>query len=114
MSVSMFRKLVLLLGLMSLLTACGEIYVPPPVNLNPIPPVVTAPIPVPAPLPLPMPLPFPMNDLIVQRGFYAGCRGRVVNVFTVFGQGNFYTLNPLYCAFTNTTFFNITLHWSMF
>jgi hypothetical protein len=114
MSKSMFRKLSIILGACCLLTACGDIYTPPPINLNPLPPVVVNPVP-PAPLPLPMPVPPPIgNFVVVQRGFYAGCRGNIVNVYNVFGTGNFYTLNPLYCAFTNTTFFNITLHWSMF
>lgn len=106
----MFRKLVIALGLCSLL-ACGDIYTPPVAS-----PVVINPAPIPAPTTTqPMPVPPPVgNFLVVHRGYYAGCRGPVVYIYNQWGMGNFYTINPLYCPFTNTVFYNVVLHWSMF
>lgn len=103
MSVSMFRKLVLLLGLLSL-SACGGALIAPPIPT----PVIINGTNVP-------PAPIPMNTfVVVQRGFYAGCNGHIVNVITRPFYGNYYTISPLYCAFTNTIFYDVTLHWSYF
>lgn len=104
----MFRKLVIIFGLCCLMS-CGS-YVPPVINTPPA--VITTTNPVPPP-PMP-PIPPTGNMAIVQRGFYAGCRGNVVYVFYRFGFGNYYTINPLYCPLTDITFYNVTLHWSFF
>jgi len=87
----MFRKLVLVLGLCAILTACGSeapdvrvISMPPQVLVQQTPNI---------------PLPQPTNNfVIVQRGFYANCRGYITGVFYSYPYGRVYNINPLTCG----------------
>lgn len=96
----MFRKLVLVLGLCALLTACGSevseirtVISPPQVIVQQTPHI---------------PLPQPTNNfVVVQRGFYCGCRGYVTGMYYSYPYGIVYNINPLTCGWR--VFYNVQI-----
>lgn len=96
------RLLVIVFSLLSF-TACGD-YDRGIIQLTPRvlvqhPPVINQPIPN---------YPIPNNNyVVVQRGFYSGCRGYVQNIFISYPYGRIYVINPLVCG--ARVFYNVQI-----
>jgi len=91
-------KLTILLAICALMSACGSdirevVQFPPQVIVQQTPNI---------------PMPPPTNNfVVVQRGFYAGCRGYITNIYYSYPYGRVYNISPLTCGYR--VFYNVQI-----